>query len=163
MVWFEKASDALRRGGQQNAALPSEFTARCPGYLRRPITSEHRERILSLLATVQKRAKIDQDKIPELEAGAAASESGEPYVKLGQLYYGFGEYQEAVVAIERGLEKGAITHLDDAFICLGRSKVALQEFAGARAAFARLKEVPTISPKVAALWALYGETLPDHQ
>ncbi len=161
--WFEKASEALRRDGQPNAALPSEFMAHCPGYLRRPITPENRERILSLLATVQQRAKVDQENLPEFEADAAASKSGEPYIKLGQLYYGFGEYQKAVVSIEHGLEKGAITHLDDAFICLGRSKVALQDFAGARAAFARLKDVPTISPKVAALWALYGETLPANQ
>jgi tetratricopeptide (TPR) repeat protein len=161
MVWSEKASEASRSGGQHADLLQPELMAGCPGAFHRSITPEHRERILRLLATVQQRAKIDQDNLPKLEAEAAASASGEPYVKLGQLFYGFGEYDQAIAAIERGLEKGSITHLDDAFICLGRSKVALKDFDGARSAFARLREIPTLSPKIAALWILYGDTLKE--
>jgi tetratricopeptide (TPR) repeat protein len=161
--WFEKAADARRGAGRAAAEPPLQSMVGCPGALSQPITPAHRERLLSLLEAVQKRAEADHDQLPRFEADASASQSGDGYVKLGQLYYGFGNYQKAIVSIERGLEKGAIVHLDDAFICLGRSKVALQDLAGAHAAFAKLKEVPSINPKIAALWNLYGDSLVNQE
>lgn len=89
---------------------------------------------------------------------AAKADSGGPFVTLGELYYGFGEYELAVAAIQRGLEKGQIPHLEDAYVYLGRSQRALGNFEAARDAFARLKDVPDLSPKVLRLWTLYAET-----
>jgi tetratricopeptide (TPR) repeat protein len=101
------------------------------------------------------KARIDQ-----LLSGsdAAKAESGGPFVRLGELYYGFGEYELAIAAIQRGLEKGQIPHLEDAYVYLGRSERALGDFDAARDAFARLKDVPDISPKVLRLWTLYAQT-----
>lgn len=89
---------------------------------------------------------------------AAKSDSGGPFVRLGELYYGFGEYEFAIVSIQLGLAKGKIAHLDEAYVYLGRAERALGDFDEARNAFNMLKNVPGISPRVLRLWTLYAET-----
>ena len=73
--------------------------------------------------------------------------------------YGFGDYQNAVTAINRGIQKGQIKHQDEAYVYLGRSQVALKNNADAKKALVSLKGVPNISPRVLRLWELYAETL----
>ena len=77
----------------------------------------------------------------------------------GEVYYGFGDYQKAVDAIAAGLQKGQIKHLDEAYVYLGRSQVALKNIPEAKKAFASLKTVPNINPRVLKLWSLYAEKL----
>ena len=67
-------------------------------------------------------------------------------------------YELAIASIERGLRKGGIVHLDEAYVYLGRAKRAVGDIEGARDAFAKLKDVPGISPRVLRLWTLYAET-----
>jgi tetratricopeptide (TPR) repeat protein len=95
---------------------------------------------------------------PEFDAGATKSQSGDHDVRLGELYYGFGDYQHAILAIERGLEKGRVTHLDDAYVYLGLSELAVKNFAEACKAFYELEDVPNISPRVLRLWKLFADT-----
>lgn len=75
---------------------------------------------------VRDRAEVDRKSLLQFEADAANSKSGEPDVRLGEVYFGFGDYEHAI--------------------------------AEARGAFAKLKEVPSISPWVLRLWQLYAET-----
>lgn len=124
------------------------------------VSPEHRERIMRLLANLQKRAEEDRRNLPQLEADAALSKSGDLDVRLGELYFGFGNFERAVTSIKRGLAKGSVTHLGVAYVYLGRSAVALGDFDGARSAFAELQSVSNISPGVARLWQLYADTLP---
>ena len=51
-----------------------------------------------------------------------------------------------MTAINRGLQKGQVKHLDEAYVYLGRSLVALKNYPDAKKAFAGLKSVPNISP-----------------
>jgi tetratricopeptide (TPR) repeat protein len=90
---------------------------------------------------------------------AAKEESGDAFVGFGVRYYGFGEYELAIASIERGLEKGHVAHLADAYVYLGRSEVAIGDLDAARDAFAKLQEVPNISSNVLRLWTLYAEML----
>ena len=90
---------------------------------------------------------------------AAKAESGDAFVRLGEKYYGFGEYELAIASIERGLEKGHVAHLEDAYVYLGRSEVAIGDLDAARDAFAKLQDVPNISESVLQLWTLYAEML----
>jgi tetratricopeptide (TPR) repeat protein len=90
---------------------------------------------------------------------AAKAESGNAFIRLGEMYYGFGEYELAVAAIERGLEKGHVGHLGEAYVYLGRSDVAIGDLDAAREAFAKLKDVPDISARILQLWTLYAEML----
>jgi tetratricopeptide (TPR) repeat protein len=67
---------------------------------------------------------------------------GELSVKLGEVYYGFGDYQNAVTAINAGLQKGSVKHLDEAYVYLGLAQAQLKNIADAKKAFASLKTVP---------------------
>lgn len=71
---------------------------------------------------------------------------------------GLENYERAIASIERGLRKGGVVHLDEAYVYLGLSKQAVGDIEGARNAFNKLKDVPGISPRVLLLWTLYAET-----
>lgn len=123
------------------------------------IKPEHKERTQRLLNSLKNRADTDQKTLPQQEAEAAKSSSGELSVKLGQVHYGFGDYQKAVDAISQGLQKGNVKHLDEAYVYLALANVQLKNYAEAKKALANLKTVPNISPRVQRLWELYGATL----
>jgi tetratricopeptide (TPR) repeat protein len=116
-----------------------------------------RDRTLRLLELAQRRADVDREKLDELEVESATGRAGEGDVKLGQIYYGFSDYQNAVLALLRAFEKGQIKRLDDAYVYLGLTQAALQNKTEARKAFAGLKKVATLNPGVIKLWELYAE------
>ncbi|MGD0502114.1 MAG: hypothetical protein ABSD02_05195 [Steroidobacteraceae bacterium] len=123
------------------------------------IKDEHKERTNRLLTALKTRADSDKKGLPQEETEASKSAAGELSVKLGEVYYGFGDYQKAADAINQGLQKGQIKHLDEAYAYLGLSEVQLKNNAEAKKAFAKLKDVPNISPRVLKLWTLYAATL----
>jgi tetratricopeptide (TPR) repeat protein len=123
------------------------------------INDQQKERTTRLLNSFKTRADSDKKGLPQLDAEAKKNPAGELDVKLGEVYYGVGDYQNAVTAINRGLQKGQVKHMDEAYVYLGRSEVALKDTADAKKAFAGLKTVPNISPRVLKLWELYSDTL----
>jgi hypothetical protein len=143
-----------------DAALPGEAAA----VLNKATSSgilkdEHKERTGRLLKSLQDRADADKKGLPQEEAEANKSAVGELGVKLGEVYYGFGDYQKAVDAINAGLQKGQVKHLDEAYVYLGLAQAQLKNTAEAKKDFAKLKDVPNISPRVVKLYDLYGATL----
>jgi tetratricopeptide (TPR) repeat protein len=123
------------------------------------INDQQKERTTRLLNSFKSRAEADKKGLPQLDAEAKKNPAGELDVKLGEVYYGVGDYQNAVTAINRGLQKGQVKHLDEAYVYLGRSNVVLKNTAEAKKAFAGLKTVPNISPRVLKVWELYADTL----
>ncbi|MGB6306369.1 MAG: hypothetical protein WBF89_01155 [Steroidobacteraceae bacterium] len=123
------------------------------------ITDQQKERTNRLLNSFKTRADSDKKGQAQLDAEATKNPAGELDVKLGEVYFGFGDYQNAVTAINRGLQKGNIKHLDEGYVYLGRSQAALKNYPEAKKAFAGLKTVPNISPRVLKLFDLYSETL----
>ena len=123
------------------------------------INDQQKERTTRLLNSFKSRAEADKKGLPQLDAEAKKNPAGELDVKLGEVYYGVGDYQNAVTAINRGLQKGQVKHLDEGYVYLGRSQVALKNTADAKKAFAGLKAVPNISPRVLKVWELYADTL----
>jgi hypothetical protein len=123
------------------------------------INDQQKERTNRLLNSFKTRAEADKKGQTQLDAEASKNSAGELDVKLGEDYYGSGDYQNAVIAITRGLQKAQIKHLDEAYVYVGRSEVALKNLGAARAAFAQLKTLPNISPRVMRLWNLYAETI----
>ncbi len=73
------------------------------------------------------------------------------------MYFGAADCQGAVTAINRGLQKGQVKALDEAYVYLGRSQACLKNYAEAKKAFAGLKTVPNISQRVLKLYELYAE------
>jgi tetratricopeptide (TPR) repeat protein len=123
------------------------------------IKDDHKERTARLLKSLQDRADADRKGLPQQEAEAAKSASGELDVKLGEVYYGFGDYQKAADVIGQGLQKGSIKHQDEAYVYQALANVQLKNNADAKKAIANLKNVPNISPRVLKVWELYGATL----
>ena len=123
------------------------------------VKEEHRERITRLLNALQTRADADVKGLPAFDAEASKNPAGQLDVKLGEVYFGAGDYQNAVTAISRGIGKGQVKQLDEAYVYLGRAQVALKNNAEAKKAFEKLKTVPNISPRVLKLWELYSDKL----
>jgi hypothetical protein len=123
------------------------------------INDQQKERTTRLLNSLKSRADADKKGLTQLDAEATKNPAGELDVKLGEVYYGVGDYQNAVTAINRGLQKQQIKHLDEAYVYLGRAQVGLKNAAEAKKAFVGLKSVPNISPRVLRLWELYADTL----
>jgi tetratricopeptide (TPR) repeat protein len=96
---------------------------------------------------------------PQREAEPKGTRAGDLEVKLGEVYYGVGEYQKAIDEITRGLQKGVGAHLDEAYVYLGLAQQKLDNVAEARRAFAHLKGVPNINPRILRMWTLYADTL----
>ena len=140
-----------------DAALPGEAaTVLNKAMSSGVVKDEHKERTQRLLNSLQGRADADKKGLAQLDAEAAKNPAGELSIKLGEVYYGFGDYQKAVDAINQGLQKGQVKHADEAYVYLGLSQAQLKNSAEAKKAFAQLKSVPNISPRVLKLWDLYS-------
>ena len=162
LTWLDRANDAFHAAARDPDESLDRIKNRCESNIHRQgiaLTVEQRERMTRLLKSLSQRAEADRRSLPQPEAEAAQSKVGQPDVRLGELYFGFGDYDHAIAALQRGLEKGHVTHLDDAYVYLGRSEVAVGNIPDARKAFAKLKDVPDISPRVLFLWELYADTL----
>jgi hypothetical protein len=144
-----------------DAALPGEAQAVLEKLMNSSgvLKDEHKERTTRLLNALKVRADADKKGLPALDAEASKNPAGQLDVKLGEVYFGAGDYQNAATAISRGLGKGQIKQLDEAYVYLGRAQVALKNTAEAKKAFEKLKSVPNISPRVLKLWELYSDKL----
>jgi tetratricopeptide (TPR) repeat protein len=123
------------------------------------LKDEHKERTARLLNAMKTRADADKKGLPALDAEATKNPAGQLDMKLGEVYFGAGDYAGATTAITRGIGKGQIKQLDEAYVYLGRSQAALKNYAEAKKAFVSLKSVPNISPRVLKLWELYADKL----
>jgi hypothetical protein len=143
-----------------DAALPGEAAAVLSKAMSNGIVKdEHKERTARLLKSLQDRADADKKGLPQQEAEAGKNAAGELSVKLGEVYYGFGDYQKAADAIAQGLQKGNIKHQDEAYVYQALADAQLKNYAEAKKAIANLKSVPNIGPRVLKVWELYGATL----
>ncbi|HEV7612536.1 MAG TPA: hypothetical protein VGO37_11705 [Steroidobacteraceae bacterium] len=143
-----------------DAALPAEAqTVLEKAMSTGLINDQQKERTNRLLNSFKTRSEADKKGLPQLDAEASKNPAGELDVKLGEVYYGFGDYQNAATALNRGIQKGQIKHQDEAYVYLGRSQAALKNVADAKKALVALKNVPNISPRVLKLWELYADTL----
>jgi tetratricopeptide (TPR) repeat protein len=144
-----------------DAALPGEAQMVLEKLMNSPgvLKDDHKERTTRLLNSMKTRADADKKGLPALDAEATKNPAGQLDVKLGEVYFGAGDYQGAATAITRGLGKGQIKQLDEAYVYLGRSQVALKNYPEAKKAFTGLKAVPNISQRVLKLWELYADKL----
>lgn len=144
-----------------DAALPGEAAAVIEKGMSAGLFTEQKDkdRATRLANTLKPRADADKKGQAQFDAEAAKNPAGELDVKTGEVYYGSGDYQNAVTAINRGIPKNQIKHLDEAYVYLGRSYVQLKNTADAKKAFTGLKTVPNINPRVLKLWELYSEKL----
>jgi tetratricopeptide (TPR) repeat protein len=144
-----------------DAALPGEAQMVLEKLMSSPgvLKDDHKERTTRLLNSMKTRADADKKGLPALDAEASKNSAGQLDVKLGEVYFGAGDYQGATTAITRGIGKGQIKQMDEAYVYLGRAQTALKNYPEAKKAFGGLKSVPNISPRVLKLWELYADKL----
>jgi hypothetical protein len=123
------------------------------------VKDDHKERTNRLLNAMKTRGDADKKGLPALDAEAAKNPAGQLDMKLGEVYFGAGDYQGASTAITRGIGKKQIKQLDEAYVYLGRAQAALKNYPEAKKAFVELKAVPNVSPRVLKLWELYADKL----
>src|SRR5580692_3223459 len=135
-----------------DAALPGEAAAVLSKAMSLSlINDQQKERTTRLLNSFKSRAEADKKGLSQLDAEATKNAAGELDVKLGEVYYGVGDYPNAITALNRGIQKGQIKHQDEGYVYLGRAQVAQKNFPDAKKALAGLKSVPNISPRVLKL------------
>ena len=143
-----------------DAGLPGEaFAVLDKAMSSGVIKDDHKERTTRLLTALKTRADADKKGLPQLDAEAQKNAAGQLDVKLGEVYFGAGDYQNAATAISRGIGKGQVKQMDEAYVYLGRSQAALKNYPEAKKAFSQLKTVPNISQRVLKLWDLYSDKL----
>jgi tetratricopeptide (TPR) repeat protein len=99
----------------------------------------------------------DQQALPALAAEAAKETNGEIDVKLGESYYTYGRFDEAVAAIQKGIEKGGLKDAADAQTTLGIALLAAGKKADAVAALDKAAAAGGAAGQVAHVWSLYGK------
>ena len=101
-------------------------------------------------------AARDEQSLPALAAEAAKQTNGEVDVKLGESYYTYGRYDDAIAALQRGIQKGGLKDAADAQTTLGIVLLAAGKRQEALDAFDKAAAVNGASGQVAHVWTLYG-------
>jgi tetratricopeptide (TPR) repeat protein len=101
----------------------------------------------------------DQQDLPALAAEAAKEMNGEIDVKLGESYYTYGRFDEAVAAIQKGIEKGGLKDAADAQTTLGIALIAAGKRAEGAAALdkAAMMGGTGAGGQVAHVWSLFSK------
>jgi tetratricopeptide (TPR) repeat protein len=99
----------------------------------------------------------DQQALPALAAEAAKQTNGEIDVKLGESYYTYGRFDEAIAAIQKGIEKGGLKDAADAQTTLGIALLAAGKKADAVVALDKAAAAGGAAGQVAHVWSLYGK------
>jgi len=145
-----------------DAGLPGEAQAVLEEAMSSGVLKdEHKERTLRLLGAMRTRTEADKERLRAFDAEASKNPAGQLDVKLGEVYFAAGDFQDAVTALRRGIGKGQLLQPDEAYVSLGRSLTAEKDLEGAKQALAKLKSLPNISLRVLTLWNLYADMLPE--
>ncbi len=107
-----------------------------------------------LMAAAKQQAADDKKQLPQLDKEARAGKNGEADVKVGLAYLGFGDYDKAVEAIERGLTPDRVAkvkRVDDAQMMLGIAYRKLGKTDEAKKAFTAAQADPRMA-KAATIW-----------
>jgi len=99
----------------------------------------------------------DEQALPALAAEAAKQTNGEVDVKLGESYFTYGRYDDAIAAIQKGIDKGGLKDMADAQTTLGIVLLAAGKKDQAVAAFEKAAAAQGAAAQVAHVWTLYGK------
>ncbi len=125
------------------------------GFANKTLEVKDKERYVRLLNNAKIQVQASTAETAKLEAEAKGAATGEADVKLGSRYLASGEYQKAVAALNRGLQKGGFKGQDEAHMMLGRAHLKLKEKDKARKAFGAVPDDSKLA-QVAQLWGVYA-------
>ena len=119
-------AQAVMEKGVQNGTLKSDDKTTQGRYDR-------------LLAGAKKAAAADKAQLPQLAKEAEKATQGQAYVGLGQAYLSYGQFDEAIDALKKGIAKGGVTDADEAQVSLGIAYLRKGQKDLARQAFKAVK------------------------
>ncbi|MGC3982498.1 MAG: tetratricopeptide repeat protein [Steroidobacteraceae bacterium] len=114
-----------------------------------------KEREDRLKASIKKDADADKASLPAQDKRARADAAGQADAILGEAYLGYGQYPQAVEALERGLQKGGVKKLDQAQIALGIAYLRTNQADKAKASFKKVAADGELG-RIASLWSLHA-------
>ena len=92
-----------------------------------------------MLGGAKKAATKDNAQMAQLAKEAEKATQGQAYVGLGQAYLSYGQVDEAIDALKKGIAKGGVTDADEAQISLGVAYLRKGQKDLARQAFKAVK------------------------
>jgi tetratricopeptide (TPR) repeat protein len=110
-----------------------------------------------LLGDAKRQSTTDRAALPQLAKEAEKSPKGQADVALGQAYISYGQYAEAITAIERGIKKGGVTDADEAQVSLGLAYLKKGDRDKARETFKVVKPESKWGD-LAELWSIRTQT-----
>jgi len=110
-----------------------------------------------LSAAAKKQAASDKATLAQLQKDAEKASTGQADVGLGQAYMSYGQLDEAIAAIERGIKKGGLTDADEAHVSLGIAYFRKGQKEQARQAFKSVKPESKWND-LAELWVLRSQS-----
>ncbi len=93
-----------------------------------------------LLSGAKRQATADRASLDQLAQEAEKASQGQALVGLGQAYFSYGRYDEAIAALEKGIKKGGVLDADEAQILLGIAYMRNGQKDQARQAFRSIKD-----------------------
>jgi len=106
------------------------------------------------LNDMKQKADADRKQMPQFEKEAKGPKAnGQMVAGLGYAYYSFGQYAEAIEAINAGLSKGGVRNTDDARMLLGISYLRTGQKEQARQQFESIADGSPLAT-AAKLWAV---------
>lgn len=126
------------------------------GFERNLLGGKDEQRWRQLLADAEKQAQSDQKSLPTLEKEAMAAKTGDADAVLGIAYLSYDQYDKAVAALQRGLQKGGVKRTEEAQLMLGRALLKLNRGDDALKAFQSVAGSSRLA-EVANLWAIYAQ------
>lgn len=115
-----------------------------------------------IAASAWRQAQELDKAIADMEQAAAKSDDGELYARLGNIYLDSDKFDEAIVAINKGLSRGGVKRPDTARLVLGMAYFNDKQYDKAREAF-KAAGRDERSAKYAQQWMQYLDSELDRQ
>jgi tetratricopeptide (TPR) repeat protein len=110
-----------------------------------------------LLAAAKKQADADRASLAQQAKEAEKAPQGQADVGMGQAFLSYGQVDQAIAAMERGMKKGGVTDTDEAQISLGIAYLEKGQKEQAVQAFKAVKPDSKWAD-LAALWAVHAQS-----
>ncbi len=147
--YTELAQIALDEG------LPGEAQSALEQAFEKKLFTDQRKVDLNnrLLTKAKSVVATEKAKLPQQDAAARATPTGDDDIKVGAAYLSYGDAAKAVEALKRGITQGKLENADEAGILLGIAYLRSDNKVEAAKAFRTVKQDPTMA-RIAKLWLL---------